>query len=183
MTKSHSESHYISPRVLKINVGFLLAEGAGFHRDLPLDVPERLKISDDLIAERLQGVLRLTRTSEGILVQGTLDFAQREACNRCLTEFVAHYPLHIEELFATPPHEHSSEFTVKESNILDLAPLLRAEAMVSHPQQLFCQPDCLGLCPTCGKNLNDGPCDCPDDNIDPRWAALLALQNETPDDE
>ncbi len=183
MTTSQTENHYINPRVLKINVGFLLAEGAGFHRDTPIDVPERIKISDDLIAEHLQGVLRFTRTSEGILVQGTLNFAVQEACGRCLTEFVAHYPLEIEELFATPAHYQSAAFIVTENNILDLAPLIREEAMVSHPQQLFCKPDCLGLCLRCGHNLNDGPCDCPPEEIDPRWAGLLALQERLPDDE
>ena len=40
----------------------------------------------------------------------------------------------------------------------------------------LCKKDCAGLCPTCGKNLNQGKCDCPDDNIDPRWSKLADLK-------
>jgi uncharacterized protein len=34
------------------------------------------------------------------------------------------------------------------------------------------------MCPTCGKNLNKGPCNCPSNEIDPRWADLLKLKNK-----
>jgi uncharacterized protein len=44
--------------------------------------------------------------------------------------------------------------------------------------QVFCREECLGLCPECGKNLNDGPCDCQIDDIDPRLAALRALLDD-----
>ncbi len=39
-------------------------------------------------------------------------------------------------------------------------------------QTLLCRPDCAGLCPHCGTNLNDGACDCEEDRTDPRWDAL-----------
>lgn len=42
------------------------------------------------------------------------------------------------------------------------------------PTKMLCKPDCKGLCCKCGKNLNDGPCDCQKD-VDPRLEALLQL--------
>jgi uncharacterized protein len=48
-----------------------------------------------------------------------------------------------------------------------------AEAL---PMSVLCRDDCAGLCPRCGADLNEGSCDCTDDEMDPRWAALEALR-------
>jgi uncharacterized protein len=50
--------------------------------------------------------------------------------------------------------------------------LLREEAILAIPMGALCRPDCAGLCPQCGQNWNEGPCDCEQDEIDPRFAAL-----------
>ena len=39
----------------------------------------------------------------------------------------------------------------------------------------YCKPDCKGLCPKCGKNLNEGPCGCSTREIDSRLAVLQKL--------
>ena len=81
----------------------------------------------------------------------------------------------MEELFATTPNP-STEFTVGEDGVLDLTPLVREEIIVSTPIAPLCKPDCAGLCPQCGQNLNLGTCNCELDDIDPRFAALLQLR-------
>ena len=77
----------------------------------------------------------------------------------------------VEELFAYPASS-TSEFSVHEDAILDLAPLLRAEVMIATTNGLLCREECKGLCPECGTNLNHSTCDCSLDNIDPRLAGL-----------
>jgi uncharacterized protein len=52
--------------------------------------------------------------------------------------------------------------------------------LLSVPMQALCQPDCKGLCPTCGADWNEGPCDCPSEEVDPRWAGLADLLKEPP---
>jgi uncharacterized protein len=47
------------------------------------------------------------------------------------------------------------------------------------PHFVECRPDCKGLCPRCGANLNDGPCTCPPET-DVRWDALKRLSDEPP---
>ena len=42
----------------------------------------------------------------------------------------------------------------------------------------LCSEDCKGLCPKCGCNLNDEECNCGNDDIDPRWAALVDIMNK-----
>jgi uncharacterized protein len=165
---------YISNRVLKIQVGFLLSDTAGKSRDTEFDVPT-LRVSDDLTLDFLRGKLHLSRTSRGILVQGTLHSQIGGECVRCLNEATVPLDVHIEELFVYPP-EPDAEFTVSDDGILDLAPLIREETILDMPIGILCRPECAGLCPTCGKNLNDGPCDCEREDIDPRLSALKALK-------
>jgi len=65
---------------------------------------------------------------------------------------------------------------VLQDDVLDLSELAREQILLSLPEQTFCREDCRGLCPACGKDLNEGECDCSSDEIDPRWAALKGLK-------
>jgi uncharacterized protein len=172
---SPSDNSYLTSRVLKFNVGFLLAEGPGYSRTAPLEIPQRLRIAEDLTVEYLQGDLRLTRTSEGILLQGLVETHLLDQCSRCLTPLDVVLPLSLEELFGTPSHP-TTQFLIGDDNILDLAPLLREEIFLHAPTKLYCREDCKGLCPHCGMNWNESSCTCADTMIDQRWAALLKLQ-------
>lgn len=51
------------------------------------------------------------------------------------------------------------------------------------PTKYLCQEDCKGLCPHCGKNLNEGACECADNTeIDPRWTSLAQIMKNMPED-
>ena len=164
--------HFVHPRNLKINVGFLLAEGVGYQRVLDLDFP-RLRVEQDLELDYLRGSLRLSRNSRGILVQGTLETRVLTECARCLTPVSCPVEFECEELYSFPPSP-DTEYSVAETGILDLAPLIREEAILSVPMGTLCRPDCAGLCPECGQNWNEGPCNCEQNEIDPRLATLRA---------
>ncbi|QZA33450.1 DUF177 domain-containing protein [Hydrogenibacillus sp. N12] len=58
---------------------------------------------------------------------------------------------------------------------IDVGRVLQDLAIVHLPWAPICRPDCAGLCPTCGKDLNEGPCGCEPETIDPRWLALRTL--------
>ncbi|MBE3562121.1 MAG: DUF177 domain-containing protein [Hydrogenibacillus schlegelii] len=58
---------------------------------------------------------------------------------------------------------------------IDVGRVLQDLAIVHLPWAPICRPDCAGLCPTCGKDLNEGPCGCAPEAIDPRWLALRTL--------
>jgi len=61
---------------------------------------------------------------------------------------------------------------------IDLAPAVREQILLHIPPPPLCRDDCLGLCPRCGKDLNDGECGCDRAVIDPRWAALKGIRLE-----
>lgn len=163
---------YVNNRVLKMNVGFLLTAGPGHTHQTEFDVPA-VRVSEDVDLAYVRGPLRLSRTKEGILVQGKLQIGVEDECYRCLSPVMRDMTIEVEELYAYPA-SRASEFSIGDDAILDLAPLLRDEAIIADSRGVLCRPDCKGLCPNCGANLNLGPCECQDE-IDPRLAKLKDL--------
>lgn len=166
-------NNYVSNRVLKLNVGFLLNDGPAHSHDTTFDVPA-IRVADDLYVRYIRGPLRLSRTKEGILVQGSLHVGLEGECYRCLETVLADVIINIEELYGYPVPK-GSEFAVHDDGILDIAPLLRAEVLIIAARGLLCRSDCKGLCPECGTNLNTGSCTCSADSIDPRLDDLKHL--------
>lgn len=164
---------FVSNRVLKLNVGFLLATGPGHSHDTILDVPT-IRVSDDLDLAYIRGPVRMSRTKEGVLVQGKLNVGLEDDCYRCLEPVFNDLTLDVEELYSYPV-AIGSEFSIGDDAILDLAPLIRAEALIAVSSGVLCRPDCKGLCPDCGANLNQTTCDCAGQNVDPRLEKLKDL--------
>ncbi len=74
-----------------------------------------------------------------------------------------------------PKPEEPDVFFIDEAHRLDLEDPMREYALLSIPMLPLCREDCKGLCPQCGANLNDGPCDCDTEQVDDRLAALKHL--------
>ena len=107
----------------------------------------------------------LTNAGEGILVTGLVRAAVDGQCDRCLDP--AHFDIagEIEEyyLFHEPEdaeaYEDGFELVGPERTV-DLSGAIWDAMVMDTPFVVLCRPDCAGLCPTCGANLNDGPCGC-----------------------
>lgn len=168
-------SSYLSNRVLKLNVGFLLNDGPAHSKDSVLDIPA-VRVADDLILDYIHGPLRLSRTKEGILVQAQLHAGVPDECHRCLDPVKRDINIDIEELFAYHSRVEA-EFHIDDDAILDLGPLVRAEVLIDSSHRVLCSDGCKGLCPECGTNLNHNECDCDRDDIDPRFEVLKKLLN------
>ncbi|MDX2136685.1 MAG: DUF177 domain-containing protein [Chloroflexota bacterium] len=173
--KQHTNG-YVGHRVLKLNVGFLLAAGPGHDHETTLNIP-KVRVAEDVDLDYLTGTLRLTRTQEGVLVQGTLHAGYEVECLRCLDTVQHDEPFVVEELYAYPATA-TSEFSIEEDGILDIAPLVRAEVLIGNEHGVLCKEDCKGLCPECGVNLNHEPDHMHEEEIDPRFAALKALRDQ-----
>jgi uncharacterized protein len=65
-----------------------------------------------------------------------------------------------------------------EGETISLLELVRDQMLLMIPVKPLCQPDCAGLCPSCGRNLNKGPCECPSQTVDSRLAVLGKLLKE-----
>lgn len=146
---------YIKKRLLRIQVGYLLSEGPGNSRTIPVAFSQRVQVDDDLYLDALNGNLVLTRTKEGILAQGILTVAHTRECDRCLETFTHQFGLDVAELFAQRPDVDESEFFIDSNGEIDLAPLLREEVLIEESYRALCQAGCRGLSATSGYSLNE----------------------------
>ncbi|MGQ9490186.1 MAG: YceD family protein [Anaerolineae bacterium] len=175
---------------LKFNVAQLLRDPVGasrtatFEVDLYQLVPE-LAIGLETVPEAtLTGSVRMVHTNTGILTRGHVSAVATAACARCLEPVQVALDFDLEEVYAPTvdivtgktlvPDEEDRALWIDEHHILDLAEVLRQNALITMPLHILCRPDCRGLCPTCGHNLNEGPCSCQTET-DPRWAVLADL--------
>lgn len=143
---------------LRINVGFLINNEVGYSHEFPFDF-EKIQIADDLDLRRFVGSLHIGRTPQGLLVTGKFEGELDLECVRCLSEFSQTIRWEITELYAFNENSVTdSELIVPEDAQIDFAPLLRDYAFTEIPIKPVCKPDCKGLCPVCGQDLNKKDC-------------------------
>ena len=98
------------------------------------------------------------------------------ACDRCLTPFTKTYDIPLEHtLVTTLENEENDDYILLDNYQLNLDDLVLADVLLELPYKTLCQEDCRGLCPMCGKNLNEGLCGCNRKSVDPRLAVLGQL--------
>ena len=95
-------------------------------------------------------------------------------CDRCAAPIRQAYDQHIEHVLVTSLEdpEHDDELVLLENFQLVLDELVRDDLILNMPSKTLCRPDCQGLCPQCGKDLNQGPCGCRTKTTDPRLEVL-----------
>ena len=130
------------------------------------------------IPERVSALLAVTRAVTGTLF--TLDFTARlhGPCYRCLGDAVLDVPIHAREYQASTPDDDELRTPYLVEGRLDVSAWARDAVALALPDKILCRPDCAGLCPECGKNLNDEPHVHEEAEGDPRWAALERLRGE-----
>jgi uncharacterized protein len=174
--------------MLSYNVAALLRAAPGTTERQSI-VMSGLLIADDLeLAGPVAGEVRLSRTRRSILVRAHVDASIKEHCSRCLRPTVTPVSVDIDEE-ALPsvdidtglPLDTSAEpeaLRLDDHHQLDLEPSIRDAISLAEPIAPLCRPDCRGLCPTCGADLNvDALHLHTADDVDPRLAALRALRD------
>ena len=142
----------------RINVGFIVNEEVGYAHKFPFDF-DRIQISDDLELRRFEGIATIGRTPQGLIVQGNFDGTTSLTCVRCLAEFTHTLKWELTELYAFGKKSVTdSGLLLPDDAQIDLQPLLREYALLEIPMKPICRPDCKGLCPVCGENLNETDC-------------------------
>lgn len=132
-----------------------------------------LEAEDVRTTEPIIGSIDFMNAGNHIITRGSIKTKVAIECGRCLEDFTFPVEITIEEEF--PIHDLQAllseqkdedlgledEEPLFKDNIFDLSEYIRQMILVQTPIQPLCQDACAGLCPTCGKNLNEGPCDCP----------------------
>jgi uncharacterized protein len=143
---------------LRINVGFLLNQPVGTSRDIHFDYTD-VRLTVDFQISKLEGVGRLNRTPQGLLVEADFSAYQTDECVRCLEPFELELHTQYQELFSFQFHPTTEpSLVIPEDGNIDLAPLTRDYLLLEKPIKALCKPDCKGLCTVCGEDLNVTTC-------------------------
>ncbi len=169
------------------NVAQLLKDAPGTTTDVEVDSDDNLDLREGEadLAGPVTGHLRLHRTNQGIYVDGVVQAAVHLECTRCLRPFTTTLTFPLREEFypvinvisgapVDGPHD-ADAFAIDEHHQVDLREPIRQALVLALPMKPLHSEDCAGLCPTCGKDLNDGPCGCARDDEDPRLAIMRQL--------
>ena len=118
------------------------------------------------------------RNTAGVLVMtGSIETTIHGVCDRCANDFDRdiHFPIDVVLVTELANEENEDEWVFPlEGDSADLDDIVRTVFVLNLDSKLLCKEDCRGLCHRCGKNLNDGPCNCQKE-LDPRFAALKQL--------
>lgn len=164
MARAGIRSALVNPRMtnprrpFRINVGFIVHEEVGYVAEFPFEF-DKVKIGDDLELRDFSGLVNVGRTPQGLLVTGDFSGTTSLECARCLKPLDQRLSWTMTELYAFNEKSISeSGLIVPEDAKIDLEPLIRDYALLEIPISPLCKPDCKGLCPVCGQDLNVRDC-------------------------
>jgi uncharacterized protein len=153
-----------------------LLRRSGTSRQVVVEAPlERLSVIDTHMPERSPVVVdvRVESVNEGVVATGSVTAPWEGLCRRCLGPVDGTLRGDVLEVFEVEPTE--GETLPLEGDRIDLEPVAREAILLGLPMAPLCREDCRGLCPTCGKDLDEGDCGCAPATTDPRWAGLEGL--------
>ncbi|MCI1982997.1 MAG: DUF177 domain-containing protein [Oscillospiraceae bacterium] len=107
-------------------------------------------------------------------IRSSFDFSI--PCDRCAAQIDRHYEYAFSHILV-PSSENKGDdrYIEVRDQQLNVDELVREDILLELPTRFLCREDCKGVCPECGKNLNDGPCGCSAQKIDPRLEVLKNL--------
>lgn len=130
------------------------------------------------VPEKARAELVVTRASTGTVFELGFQGRLHGPCYRCLKDAVVEVPVSAREYQAASP-DASEELRTPylADDRLDLSAWARDALVLALPEKILCRPDCAGLCPVCGADLNLEPHDHGPEEPDARWAALAELRD------
>jgi uncharacterized protein len=162
-----------SPLILDVRE---LLEHPGVQRSLAFDAPVAdMNVGLVQVVGDVHFDLSLEAIDGGVVIRGKMTGGYEGQCRRCLKDIRQPFEYKGAEVYR-PAGDVWEEGYVMKDAMVDLDPMARDTIGLNLETDPLCRPDCPGLCPRCGADLNEGPCDCAEEGqIDLRWSALREL--------
>ena len=175
---------------MRLDLSQIRAPHEHFERVFP---PEAFKAhGEDVESFRIASPVKLAfeifKDKSAFRLVGSTETTLELPCSRCLESMIA--PVDAQFDLRYQPHSANvgeGEREIEEDDLttafyqhdeIDLEQLMREQFYLALPMKPLCGDDCKGLCPICGTNLNRGTCDCKQESLDPRLAALKQLRSK-----
>jgi uncharacterized protein len=163
---------------MQINVAQLLKEPVGACRTYEIYEPASGKAADSI-----KGEVNLTRTSQGVLVTGSLSTTIYGTCDRCLKDTATAIKFTLEDEYLTRTDVRGrvhfevepDEFTISDDHIIDLSEAIRQYIIMSTPVKVLCSASCPGICQVCGHDLAAGDCGHGNEKANTRCVKLIEI--------
>lgn len=159
---------------MRFQVSDLLAH-PGQARDEAGSVRVHVELANASVDTDVEVGLSLRSLSDGVVVRGTAHTVADVTCIRCLTQWSEPLEVPIEVVYRTHPDDEDDELPIDSGGWIDLEPVAHDEVALALPTRPLCRQDCLGLCPTCGNDLNVESCDGHGDQSESPFSALQQL--------
>lgn len=155
------------------------ADGKVLREQVPVELDEiSFRMCTFPVLQKEPAELILTNTGDKVIklqVRGSVTVSI--PCDRCLTEVPTRISFDSEskldlKLSEEERREEKNEYSCLSGMDLDVDRLVYLEVLMNWPFKVLCKQTCKGFCSQCGKNLNEGSCNCADEPKDPRMAAI-----------
>jgi uncharacterized protein len=165
---------------MKVNVSGIPEEGLQQEADLPIIIDNKTK------PDIAHVFIKVFRFGKRVLVDGSVKISVALKCGRCLKEALLPLDIAFKEEYIPAEDiigESEQELSDRDLDLgfysndeLDIKEIVKEQVLLSVPMKPLCRDDCRGLCPVCGKDLNEGACKCRKEEIDPRLAPLAKFK-------
>jgi uncharacterized protein len=168
-----------------VNIASLRPTPGGRHHIVRRGRLDGLAITSSAVAAAAEVVVDadLEVVDGGVVVTGTVASTWEGECRRCLRLVTAPLVATVREVFERAPRVRDEDLDDDEAetyplsgDLVDLTPMARDALLLELPLAPLCREDCEGLCPRCGADRREQPCDCIDQPGHPVWAALATLR-------
>ena len=134
---------------MKININKIPLEGLTLEEEVN---PAKLDLDTDIVKFRdpVKITAQVSKITNALTADLTLNFSLYMDCSCCLNGFKAEFKKNLQLNYSVSNLEP----------VIDLNPDIRDEIILDYPMRPLCSIDCKGLCFRCGKNLNEGKCNC-----------------------
>jgi len=160
---------------MKVDVSSVSRDGTPLEVTLGGECIGKLR-PDICVADDVHFTGRLTKRDDDLIVRGSVHGAFQATCSRCLAEFGQEFAVSVSARYVLETENATERADREEIGYdgvhIDLVPVVRDELFLEAPVKPLCSPECRGLCPSCGTDLNKGSCNCGSQSVDPRLAAL-----------
>jgi len=129
------------------------------------------------VPDKVQSELVVSRAQSGTVFELRFHTRLHGPCYRCLADAVVDLGVSGREYQADNPESDELKTPYVKDDQLDLTAWARDALVLELPDKILCREDCAGLCPVCGRDLNDVPHQHDDEELDSRWAALSELRD------
>lgn len=133
------------------------------------------------ITEKSPVSLTITNKGKGrVQLAGDIRLTAQLCCDRCLKDVLYPFSLEFSCTVVSPELEAAVSEDEDECIVgyqVDVDDLVYNEISVNWPMKILCSPDCKGICRVCGRNLNEGTCECDTFIPDPRLAVIKDIFN------